>query len=139
MKVKILLILTVVLILSACRKDTSVNETKLAFQMLSEKTWYLDYIQIISGDKVEERNYVGQSTYFINFLKNNATVDSDGIKGTYTVEKVAGQLQIRVQAKSVGSNSLEYIYNIESVGSKNLILFYTTNGVTRKFYYNTTH
>lgn len=139
MKVKIVMILTVVLILSACRKDTSVNETNLAFQMLSEKTWYLDYIQIISGDKVEERNYVGQSTYFINFLKNNSTVDSDGIKGTYTVEKVAGQLQIRVQAKSAGSNSLEYIYNIESVGFKNLILFYSTNGVTRKFYYNTVH
>lgn len=139
MKVKIVTILSAILILIACKKDTNIKETNLAFQMLSEKTWYLDYIQIISGTKVEERNYVGQSTYFINFLKNKSTIDSDGIKGTYTVEKVDGQLQIRVQAKSSGSNSLEYIYNIESVGAKNLILFYTTNGVTRKFYYNTVH
>lgn len=139
MRIKIAFIFSLILLTSACKKDTSINETNLAFQMLSEKTWYLDYIQIINGSKVEERNYVGQSTYFINFLKNNTTIDSDGIKGTYSVEKVGNQLQIHVQAKSAGSNTLEYIYNIESVGSKNLILNYTINGVTRRFYYNTIH
>ena len=139
MKNKLATIFSLFLLFTACKKDTSINETNLAFQMLSEKTWYLDYIQIISGTKVEERNYVGQSTYFINFLKNNSTIDADGIKGTYSVEKIGGQLQIHVQAKSAGSNTLEYIYNIESVGSKNLILYYTLNGVTRKFYYNTVH
>lgn len=139
MRIKIVYLFSLVLLTSACKKDTSINETNLAFQMLSEKTWYLDYIQIITNTKVEERNYVGQSTYFINFLKNNSTIDSDGIRGTYTVEKIDAQLQIHVQAKSAGSNSLEYVYNIESVGSKNLILYYTIDGVTRKFYYNTVH
>jgi hypothetical protein len=103
--------------------------------MLSDKTWYLDYS--ITG--TSKKTYLGQSTYFINFLKNNNTTDSDGLEGTYTVEKIGNLLQIHVQAKTSGANTVEYIYNIEAIGSGNLILYYTLNGATvpTKLYFST--
>jgi hypothetical protein len=103
--------------------------------MLSDKTWYLDYS--ITG--TSKKTYLGQSTYFINFLKNNNTTDSDGLQGTYTVEKIGNLLQIHVQAKTSSTNTVEYIYNIESIGSGNLILYYTLNGATipTKLYFST--
>ena len=121
--------------LSSCSKDNSGAEITLSYQMLSDKTWYLDYS--ITG--TSKRSYVGQSTYFIDFLKNKTTKDSDGLNGTYTVEKVGKVLQIHVQAKTSSTNTVEYIYNIESIGSDNLILFYTLNGatITTKFYFST--
>jgi hypothetical protein len=121
--------------LSSCSKDNSGSEITLSYQMLSDKTWYLDYS--ITGNS--KRSYVGQSTYFIDFLKNKTTKDSDGLNGTYTVEKVGKVLQIHVQAKTSSTNTVEYIYNIESIGSDNLILFYTLNGATipTKFYFST--
>jgi hypothetical protein len=95
----------------------------------------LDYS--ITG--TSKRSYVGQSTYFIDFLKNKTTKDSDGLNGTYTVEKAGKVLQIHVQAKKGSTNTVEYIYNIESIGSDNLILFYTLNGATipTKLYFST--
>lgn len=121
--------------LTSCSKDNNGAEVNLSYQMLSDKTWYLDYS--ITGKT--KRTYVGQSTYFIDFLKNKTTKDSDGLNGTYTVEKVGKLLQIHVQAKTSSTNTLEYIYNIESIGSENLILYYTLNGATipTKFYFST--
>lgn len=121
--------------LTSCSKDNNGAEVNLSYQMLSDKTWYLDYS--ITGKT--KRTYVGQSTYFIDFLKNKTTKDSDGLNGTYTVEKVGKLLQIHVQAKTTSTNTLEYIYNIESIGSENLILYYTLNGATipTKFYFST--
>jgi hypothetical protein len=121
--------------LTSCSKDNSGAEINLTYQMLSDKTWYLDYS--ITG--TSKRSYVGQSTYFIDFLKNKTTKDSDGLNGTYTVEKVGKVLQIHVQAKTSSTNTLEYIYNIESIGSENLILYYTLTGSTipTKFYFST--
>ena len=121
--------------LTSCSKDNNGAEVNLSYQMLSDKTWYLDYS--ITGNT--KRTYVGQSTYFIDFLKNKTTKDSDGLNGTYTVEKVGKLLQIHVQAKTSSTNTLEYIYNIESIGSENLILYYTLNGATipTKFYFST--
>jgi hypothetical protein len=103
--------------------------------LLSDKTWYLDYS--ITG--TSKKTYLGQSTYFINFLKNNTTTDSDGLEGTYTVEKIGNVLQIHVQAKTSSTNTVEYIYNIESIGTGNLILYYTLNGATvpTKLYFST--
>lgn len=120
--------------LTSCSKDNNGAEVNLSYQMLSDKTWYLDYS--ITGKT--KRTYVGQSTYFIDFLKNKTTKDSDGLNGTYTVEKVGKLLQIHVQAKTSSTNTLEYIYNIESIGSENLILYYTLNGATipTKFYFS---
>ena len=112
--------------LTSCSKDTSGAEINLTYQMLSDKTWYLDYS--ISG--TTKKNYLGQTTYFIDFLKDKSTKDSDGIKGTYTVEKISNKLQIHVQAQTSSTSSVEYIYNIESIGTNNLILYYTLNGAT---------
>jgi hypothetical protein len=112
--------------LTGCKKETSNAEIQLSYQMLEDKTWYLDFS--ITG--ASKRTYVGQSTYFIDFLKNKTTVDSDGLTGTYTVEKIDGQLQLHVQATTTSTNTVEYVYNIESIGSSNLVLTYTATGAT---------
>jgi hypothetical protein len=121
--------------LTSCSKDTSGAEINLSYQMLSDKTWYLDY-SIVGNTK---RTYVGQSTYFIDFLKNKTTKDSDGLTGTYTVEKLGNVLQIHVLAKTSSTNTVEYVYNIESIGTGNLILYYTLSGATvpTKLYFST--
>jgi hypothetical protein len=121
--------------LSSCSKDTSGAEINLTYQMLSDKTWYLDYS--ISG--TTKKTYLGQTTYFIDFLKDKSTKDSDGLKGTYTVEKISNKLQIHVQAQTSSTTSVEYIYNIESIGTDNLVLYFTLNGATvpSKLYFST--
>lgn len=121
--------------LTSCSKDTSGAEINLTYQMLSDKTWYLDYT--ITG--TSKRTYLGQSTYFMDFLRDRTTQDSDGLNGSYTIEKINNVLQIHVQAKTSGSNTVEYIYNIEAIGHNNLILYYTLTGATvpTKLYFST--
>ena len=128
-----------ILLLSACKKDTTASEISLAYKMISDKIWFLDYNQTITATKTSLKTYVGQSTYFIKFLNNLTTVDSDGITGTYSVRKVNGKLQIYVVARTAGTNTLEYAYEIETLGANNMILYYSVNGVTTKFFYNTNH
>ena len=118
-------------LIGSCSKDTTMAETNLAQKMIQDKAWFLDYSQTETLTKT----YVGQATYYINFLKNLTTQDSDGLNGTYSVEKVSGQLQIHVQATTSNGNPIEYIYAIVSVGSENLILSYTINGKTNQLYY----
>ena len=117
--------------IASCSKDTTLAETNLAQKMIQDKAWFLDYSQTGTMTKT----YVGQATYYINFLKNGSTQDSDGLNGSYSVEKVSGQLQIHVQATTSNGNPIEYIYDIVSVGSENLILSYTINGKTTQLYY----
>ena len=117
--------------MGSCSKDTTLAETNLAQKMIQDKAWFLDYSQTGTLNKT----YVGQATYYINFLKNLTTQDSDGLNGTYSVEKISGQLQIHVQAKTSNGNPIEYIYDIVSVGSENLILSYTISGKTTQLYY----
>ena len=121
--------------LTGCSKDANNADINLSYQMLSDKTWYLDYSMV----GVTKRTYLGQSTYFIDFLKNKTSKDSDGLTGTYTVEKIDNVLQIHVQAKTSSTNTVEYIYNIESIGSGNLVLYYTLPGSTlpTKLYFST--
>lgn len=123
--------LLVVANITSCSKDTTLAETNLAQKMIQDKSWFLDYSQTGTLTKT----YVGQATYYINFLKNLTTQDSDGLNGSYSVEKVSGQLQIHVQATTSNGNPIEYIYDIVSVGSENLILSYTINGKTTQLYY----
>lgn len=127
----ILLFMVTVVGISSCNKDTILAETSLAQKMIEDKSWFLDYSQTGTLTKT----YVGQPTYYINFLKNGTTQDSDGLNGTYSVEKVNSQLQIHVQAKTSNGNPIEYIYDIVSVGAENLILSYTLNGKTSQLYY----
>jgi len=117
--------------MGSCSKDTTLAETNLAQKMIQDKAWFLDYSQTGTITKT----YVGQATYYINFLKNLTTQDSDGLNVSYSVEKVSGQLQIHVQAKTSNGNPIEYIYDIVSVGSENLILSYTITGKTTQLYY----
>ena len=118
--------------MGSCSKDTILAETNLAQKMIQDKAWFLDYSQTGTLTKT----YVGQATYYINFLKNLTTQDSDGLNGSYSVEKVSGQLQIHVQATTSNGNPIEYIYDIVSVGSENLILSYTLSGTTTQLYYS---
>ena len=118
-------------LIGSCSKDTTLAETNLAQKMIQDKAWFLDYSQTGTLTKT----YVGQATYYINFLKNLTTQDSDGLNGSYSVEKVSGQLQIHVQATTSNGNPIEYIYSIVSVGSENLILSYIISGKTTQLYY----
>lgn len=139
MKKFIITICTSLFLFTSCNKDTTGAEVSLAYKMISDKIWYLDYNQTITSTKTSIKTYVGQSTYFIKFLNNLTTVDSDGITGTYSLRKVNGKLQIYVVAKTAGTNALEYVYEIETLGANNMILYYSVNGVTTKFFYNTSH
>jgi hypothetical protein len=102
--------------------------------MLEEKSWFLDYSQ----DGTTNKSYIGQTTYYITFLKDLTTLDSDGLNGTYTVLKTSSQLQIHVQAKTKNGNAIEYTYDIISIGANKLILSYVLNGKTTKLFYSST-
>jgi len=119
MKILYTLVITVaVLTVISCNKETASTQTDVMNNMLTNKNWYLDYS--ITGGIA--KSYVGQTTYFVTYLKDGTTSDSDGLKGTYTVEQVNNQSQIHVQVKTSNGNALEVIYNIISVGDKKLVL-----------------
>jgi hypothetical protein len=107
-------------------------------KLLTNKNWYLDYSITESQtatSPVVSKSYVGQSTYFITYLKNGDTKDSDGITGTYTVEVVNNQSQIHMQLKTSNGNPFEVIYNIISVGESNMILSKVVSGPVTKLYF----
>ena len=133
---KVILFVAIIFMVTACSKVDPASQLELTKQMLEGKTWLLDYTITKTGANAVTKTYVGQSTYFINFLKDNSTKDSDGIVGVYNIEKLGNQLQIHVNAKTNGSNPVEYVYNIESVGSKELVVFYSTNSQTVKKYFS---
>lgn len=121
-----LLIATITLTITACNKETATTQTDVMNSMLTNKTWYLDY----SVTGTATKTYVGQSTYFVTYLKDGSTKDSDGLIGTYTVEVINNQSQIHVQVKTSNGNPLEVIYNILSVGDTKLILAKQVTGAT---------
>lgn len=110
--------LTILIGLVSCNKETATTQTEVMQSMLANKNWYLDYS--ITGTST--KSYVGQSTYFVTYLKDGTTKDSDGLIGTYTVELMNTQSQIHVQVKTSNGNALEVIYNIVSVGDTKLVL-----------------
>ena len=120
-----LLIAAFTFTLVACNKETATTQTDVMNNMLTNKNWYLDY-SITAGQTsttpVVYKSYVGQSTYFVTYLKDGTTKDSDGLTGTYTVEVIGNQSQIHVQVKTANGNLLEVVYNIISVGGSNLVL-----------------
>jgi len=124
--------ITFVSVLGACNKETATTQTEVMNSMLTNKNWYLDYS--ITGTNA--KSYVGQSTYFVTYLKNGTTNDSDGLTGTYTVEMVNKQSQIHVQVKTTNGNALEVVYNIVSVGDSKLVLSkVTTTGMPTQLYF----
>lgn len=131
-----IIVLTLVLALGSCSKDASSADIILSEQMLQDKTWFLDYSITSTGSSSVTKTYVGQSTYFINFLKNRSTKDSDGLNGTYQIKNIGGKLQIQVNAITVGSTSVQYSYIVESVGAKDLVVSFIANSQTTKRYFS---
>ena len=129
-----LFIVVITLTLVACNKETATTQTDVMNNLLTNKNWYLDYS--ITGTAT--KSYVGQSTYFVTYLKDGSTKDSDGLTGTYTVEVINNQSQIHVQLKTANGNPLEVIYNIISVGETKLVLskVITTGTATQLFFTN---
>jgi hypothetical protein len=113
-----LLIAAFTLTLVACNKETPTSQTMVMNNMLTNKTWYLDYS--ITGTAT--KSYVGQSTYFVTYLKDGSIKDSDGLTGTYSVENIYNQSQIHVQVKTANGNPLEVIYDIISIGDRKMVL-----------------
>lgn len=113
-----ILILASTLTMVACNKETPTTQTDVMNSMLTNKTWYLDYT--VTG--TSSKSYVGQSTYFVTYLKDGSIKDSDGLTGTYTVEIIYSQSQIHVQVKTANGNPIEQIYDIISVGDNKLVL-----------------
>ena len=129
-----LFIVVISFTLVACNKETATTQTDVMNTLLTNKNWYLDYS--ITGTAT--KSYVGQSTYFVTYLKDGTTKDSDGLTGTYTVEVINNQSQIHVQLKTANGNPLEVIYNIVSVGETKLVLskVITTGTATQLFFTN---
>jgi hypothetical protein len=118
----------------SCNKETATTQTDVMNSMLTNKNWYLDYS--ITGNST--KSYVGQSTYFVTYLKDGTTKDSDGLTGTYSVEVIGNQSQIHVQLKTANGNPLEVVYNIISVGETKLVLskVVTTGTATQLYFTN---
>lgn len=120
---------------TSCSKDATGAQVELSYTMLKEKTWYLDYVQSIVGATTTTKSYVGQSTYFINFLEDRSTLDSDGIIGKYSITNTGGRLSISIAGKTISGTAVNYNYQVESMGAKNLVLSYIVNGTTYKMFY----
>ena len=120
-----------VVTLLSCNKETATTQTEVMNSLLTNKNWYLDYS--ITGTST--KSYVGQSTYFVTYLKDGTTKDSDGLMGTYTVELINNQSQIHVQVKTANGNPLEVVYNIISVGETKLILSKVSSGTPTALYF----
>jgi hypothetical protein len=126
--------------LFSCSKETSTTQVNVMNNLLTNKNWYLDYSiteAMTSTAPVVLKSYVGQSTYFITYLKNGQSKDSDGITGTYSVELINGESQIHMQLKTSNGNPFEVIYNIISVGESNMVLSKATTGPATKLYFTT--
>jgi hypothetical protein len=114
----IILLAVIAFTFGSCNKETAFTQTDVMNNMLVNKNWYLDYSIMGTSTKF----YVGQSTYFVTYLKDGTTKDSDGLTGTYSVEVNGNQTKIHVQVKTSNGNPLEVIYNILSVGDTKLVL-----------------
>jgi len=121
-------LLTLSSIIVGCKKETATSKTDLTSEMLSDKIWYLNFVQQGSVTNT----YLSSNTYYIKFLSNKTTEDSDGLVGTYSISETGGKLQINVNAKTTNSNNITYTHAIETIGDKKLVLSYTPTGQTNK-------
>jgi hypothetical protein len=126
-----ILVTVITLTIISCNKETATTQTEVMNSLLTNKNWYLDYS--ITGTST--KSYVGQSTYFVTYLKDGSTKDSDGLMGTYTVELINNQSQIHVQVKTANGNPLEVVYNIISLGETKLILSKVSSGTPTALYF----
>jgi hypothetical protein len=131
-KLYILLLVIITFTIVSCNKETATTQTDVMNSMLTNKNWYLDYS--ITGTST--KSYVGQSTYFVTYLKDGTTNDSDGLTGTYSVKVIGNQSQIHVKLKTPSGNPLDVIYDIISVGETKLVLSkVVTTGTPSQLYF----
>jgi hypothetical protein len=129
--------LVLLLSISSCNKEVAATEQTLSYLLLAEKTWYLQYAQTSTGSNTITKSYIGQATYFINYLKNLTTLDSDGLVGTYLLQNTNNQLQIQVTAKTPNGNTSNYQYQVVSLGAKNMILSYSSGTTNTQLFFST--
>jgi len=118
----------IIIIFNSCNKDIANTKLDLIQNMIVNKTWYLDYS--IIGNKTQ--SYVGQSTYFITYLRNRTTKDSDGLSGIFSIVENNGKFILIVNTKTFNGNNLSYSNTIESVGDMKMIQSYISTGKTEK-------
>lgn len=132
-KLYILFIAVISITSFSCNKETATTQKDVMKNLLVNKNWFLDYTLtegMSSTSPVVLKSYVGQSTYFVTYLKDGTTKDSDGLTGTYTVEIINNNSQIHLMLKTFNGNPLEVIYNIISVGDTKLVLSKVDNSST---------
>lgn len=128
----ILLITLFAITTIACNKETGTTQIDVMNNLLTNKSWYLDYS--ITGTST--KSYVGQSTFIVTYRKDGSIEDSDGLKGIYTIELVNNQSQIHIQVNTPNGNPLEVVYNILTVGDKKLALSkVSTSGTSTVLYF----
>jgi hypothetical protein len=121
----------------SCSKEIAPSEATLSYQLIADKTWYLQYVQTTTGTITSTKSYLGQSTYFINYLRNLTTLDSDGLAGTYSLQNINNLLQIQVIAKTPYGNSNTYQYEVVSLGAKKMILSYSSGAIKTQLFFST--
>jgi hypothetical protein len=120
-----LLLAAISLTLFSCNKETATTQKEVMQNLLVNKNWFLDYSITESTSSTTPalvKSYVGQATYFVTYLKDGTTKDSDGLTGKYTIEIINNQSQIHVQLITINGNPFEVIYDIISVGDTKLVL-----------------
>jgi hypothetical protein len=131
-KLFILLLAAITFTIVSCNKEIATTQTDVMNTLLTNKNWYLDYS--ITGTST--KSYVGQSTYFVTYLNDGTTNDSDGLTGTYSVKVIGNQSQIHMKVKTANGNPLDVIYDIISVGETKLVLYkVVTTGTATQLYF----
>ena len=123
-KLYILFVAAICIIGFSCNKETANTQKDVMQRLLVNKNWFLDYSITASTNSTNPlvKSYVGQATYFVTYLKDGTTKDSDGLTGKYTIEIINNQSQIHVQLITMNGNPFEVIYDIISVGDTKLVL-----------------
>ena len=123
-KLYILFVSAICIIGFSCNKETANTQKDVMQRLLVNKNWFLDYSITASTNSTNPlvKSYVGQATYFVTYLKDGTTKDSDGLTGKYTIEIINNQSQIHVQLITINGNPFEVIYDIISVGDTKLVL-----------------
>jgi hypothetical protein len=127
-RIFILFTISFIVIFSSCNKELETTKTDLIQNMIVNKIWYLDYS--IEGNI--KQTFVGQSTYFVTYLKNGTTKDSDGLNGTFSIVQNNGKFTLITKTKTPNGNNLSFGNVIESVGEVKMIQSYIPFGKTIK-------
>ena len=124
----------IIVSLTSCVKVVDNADEILSKNLLQEKQWFLEYKQLGTTSKI----YVGQSSYFINFLKDNTSNDSDGIKGTYSTSYgTDNKLRINFTVSTRSNIISSFQYVVEAIGANEMIFSFVQNGATNYYYFST--